>query len=63
LATKATVDVHLEIENATLQIEPNLIGTVCINLLENSRKAIHHDLEREYFINVHHNGKSVEEKS
>ncbi len=37
---RENIEFNVQCENATIQIEPDLIKTVCINLLDNARKAI-----------------------
>lgn len=66
---KANIKFKIECENAIIEIEHDLIKTVCINLLDNARKSITQNGEislvgklvnKEYSISIYDNGIGME---
>ncbi|WP_077702117.1 sensor histidine kinase [Virgibacillus dokdonensis] len=67
---KENMDFHVEAEEAMIPIEPDLMRTVCTNLLDNARKAIDHDHgeimlhgfihQNDYHIRICDNGKGIQ---
>ncbi|MBP1761121.1 MAG: arlS 1 [Firmicutes bacterium] len=68
--TEENIELITLAEEAILQIEPDLMKTVCLNLLDNARKSMDHSgkivfsgrwIEEEYQISVEDTGKGMEE--
>jgi signal transduction histidine kinase len=68
--TEGNIELVTLAEEAILQIEPDLMKTVCLNLLDNARKSMDHGgkimfsgrwIEEEYQISVEDTGKGMEE--
>lgn len=68
---KENIKFYVKVEECDLEIEPDLMKTVCINLLDNARKAIDKDGEiflcgsleadNRYTISIKDNGKGIPE--
>ncbi|WP_281815245.1 sensor histidine kinase [Vallitalea longa] len=67
---KQNIHFSINAEKANLMIEPELMKTVCINLLDNARKAVESNgqvslcgrlEENNYIINICDNGKGIEQ--
>lgn len=67
---KENIQFHVKAEEAMIRIEPDLMRTVCTNLLDNARKAIEHDhgevtmhgfnYQNDYHIRICDNGKGIQ---